>query len=371
MPRLSSAEASCQLASSTRYSLPVLSVTFADLRFRYRQFLIAVVAAGVVFAMAVLMSGLVTGFRVEIRDTINAAGAERWVMSAQSGGRVTSLVTFSEAAVQRVAETPGVTAANGIVFLASEVIRSGSRNVSVNVMGVGAGPLGQPVAQAGHGLSRPGQIVVSTKSDVHLGSTISIGANRFDVVGTIRDRALGAGIPVVYIRLADAQRVLFGGQHVVTAIVTRGVPAQLPSGLIAYRPDVVVSATLETLSSGIASIKTTRVLMWLVAVLIVAALMYVSALQRVRDFAVLKALGSSSATLFGSLCLQAVVVTFLAAIAGVAFAAAMGGVFEQTVQVPASAYYTLPIIAIGVGLIASLIALRRATGADPAAAFGG
>ena len=53
--------------------------------------------------------------------------------------------------------------------------------------------------------------------------------------------------------------------------------------------------------------------MWLVAAIIVAALLYVSALQRVRDFAVLKALGSSSLALFGSLALQAVVVTLLAA----------------------------------------------------------
>jgi putative ABC transport system permease protein len=48
----------------------------------------------------------------------------------------------------------------------------------------------------------------------------------------------------------------------------------------------------------------------------------------------------------------------------------MTGLFQQTVDVPASAYYTLPIIAIGVGVVASLVALRRATGADPVAAFG-
>jgi putative ABC transport system permease protein len=113
------------------------------------------------------------------------------------------------------------------------------------------------------------------------------------------------------------------------------------------------------------------VLMWVVAVIIIAALIYVSALQRVRDFAVLKALGSSSAMLFASLCLQAVLVTLFAAVAAIALSSAMTGIFQQTVDIPANAYYTLPIVAIGVGVGASLVAVRRATGADPAAAFGG
>jgi putative ABC transport system permease protein len=38
--------------------------------------------------------------------------------------------------------------------------------------------------------------------------------------------------------------------------------------------------------------------------------------------------------------------------------------------IPATAYATLPIVAVAVGLLSSLVAVRRATGADPAAAFG-
>lgn len=348
----------------------MLSVTFADLGFRYRQFLIAVVGAGLVLGMAVLLSGLVAGFRVEINDTITAVGADSWLMSAQSDGRVTSVATFPEGQVQRIAALPGVKSANGIAFLSAEVVRSGSRDVTANVMGVGPGRLGQPGAQSGHGLTGPGQMVVSTRSDIALGSMVHLGLMPFRVVGTISDRALGSGIPMVYVDLADAQRALLGGQQVVTAVVTQGVPAQAPTGLIAYTPDEVVTSTLQTLASGIASLQTARLLMWVVAILIIAAFIYVSALQRVGDFAILKALGSSSATLFASLCLQAVVVTLVAAVLSVGLSTAMTGAFAQTVDIPASAYWTLPIIASAVGLVASLVALRRVTGADPAAAFG-
>ena len=43
----------------------MVTVTLADLAYRYRQFLIAVVGAGVVMAMALLMAGLVGGFGAE------------------------------------------------------------------------------------------------------------------------------------------------------------------------------------------------------------------------------------------------------------------------------------------------------------------
>jgi putative ABC transport system permease protein len=196
-----------------------------------------------------------------------------------------------------------------------------------------------------------------------------MGATALRVVGTVSDRTLAAGIPMAYLTLRNAQSALFGGRPVVTAIVTSGVPRSVPAGLEALTARQVEDHTLATLASGVASIKNSRTLMWVVAAIIIAALIYVSALQRVRDFAVLKALGSSSLSLYGSLCLQAVIVTLLAAGLGMILSMFMGGIFSQPVTVPTSAYTTLPIVAAIVGLVASLIALRRATGADPAAAF--
>jgi putative ABC transport system permease protein len=187
----------------------------------------------------------------------------------------------------------------------------------------------------------------------------------------VHDRTLAAGVPIAYITLHDAQQTLLGGQDVVTAVVTRGVPAAVPAGLQTLTPGQIESSTLRSLSGGVQSIKNTRTLMWFIAALIVAALIYVSALQRVRDFAVLKALGSSSAKLFAGLCLQAVVIALLAAGLGTALSTVMTGIFPQRVTVPDTAYETLPLVAVVVGMLASLVALRRATGADPVAAFGG
>jgi len=111
--------------------------------------------------------------------------------------------------------------------------------------------------------------------------------------------------------------------------------------------------------------------MWLIAAVIVAALVYVTALERVRNFAVLKALGASSRLLFAGLAFQAVLVALLAAAIAAVISNFMTGLFAQPVDVPPSAFVVLPISALVVGLLASLAALRRAVSADPAMAFQG
>jgi hypothetical protein len=69
-------------------------VTFADLVYRYRQFLIAVVGAGLVLAMGLLLAGLVGGFSSEIDQTVGAVGAQQWVLSDNANGRIAAVGVF-------------------------------------------------------------------------------------------------------------------------------------------------------------------------------------------------------------------------------------------------------------------------------------
>jgi putative ABC transport system permease protein len=124
------------------------------------------------------------------------------------------------------------------------------------------------------------------------------------------------------------------------------------------------------LKTAVASIDNTRSLMWIIAAVIVAAMLYVAALERKRDFAVLKALGSSSRALFLSLVLEAVIVTLLAALLAEVLASLLTPTFAQPLDITLDARLALPIVALVVGVVASVSALRRVTGADPAAAFG-
>jgi putative ABC transport system permease protein len=349
----------------------VLAVTFADLWFRARQFLIAVVGVGLVLGLALALSGLADGFHAEVAESIDAVGATSWVMSEAAQGRVTAFAAFSAADQQVVAHEPGVRKASAILFAPAQVARmAGSHQpISVHLFGVQRHGLGDPQVASGHALAGANQVVVDSKV-APLGSVLVIGGHRYDVVGTVDNRTLTGGVPLVYMTLAAAQQAVVGGRPLITGLATIGTPAAAPAGLVVLSPPTVVTDTVGQLRTGVQSIDNTRWLMWFIAAAIVASMLYVAALERKRDFAVLKALGASSRTLFLSLVLEAVVVTLLAAVLAEILASFLTRTFAQPVDITLDARLVLPLIAVVVGVVASVTALRRVTGADPATAFG-
>jgi len=128
---------------------------------------------------------------------------------------------------------------------------------------------------------------------------------------------------------------------------------------------------MRPLKVAVGAITVVAFLLWIVAVLIVGSLVYLSALERLRDFAVFKAIGVPTRQILVGLALQAVVVALLAAVVGVILAQLLAPLFPMLVVVPTSAYLVLPVIAIAIGLLASIAGLRRAVAVDPALAFGG
>ncbi|MFZ0248991.1 MAG: ABC transporter permease [Acidimicrobiales bacterium] len=350
----------------------MLAVTFADLWFRARQFLIAVIGVGLVLALALGLSGLADGFHAEVASTVDAVGATSWVMAPSAHGRLTAFAAFPATTATEVAHEPGVRRASAVLLAPQQVVLVNGSPVpqTINLMGVQPGGLGAPQVVSGHGLSGSHQAVVDSKVGAPVGSVLVLGGKPYSVVGTVDDRTLDGGVPLVYMPLATVQQAVLGGRPLVTAVATAGTPTTVPAGLVVLTPTSVVTDTVGALGSAVSSIDNTRTLMWIIAAAIVASMLYVAALERKRDFAVLKALGSSSAALFLSLVLEAVVVTLCAAILAEILSIFMGPLFAQAVDITPGARAVLPLIAVTVGVIASVSALRRVTGADPATAFG-
>jgi putative ABC transport system permease protein len=351
----------------------VFAITVADLVFRARQFLIAVVGVGLVLAMALLLSGLAAGFRSEVQGTVGAVNATQWILSKSAHGRITAFAAFPELDAVSVQGEPGVRSAAPLLVVPFQVAHVGPTFVTSTVIGVVPGRLGDPAVDSGHMLRGPNEVVIDNKLHAALGSDILLGRHALRVVGVTSDRTLTGGMPVIYTTLASAQAVITGGQPLITAVVATSDVSHLkglPSGLVALTPDQVVSDTVGQLATAVASINNTRWLMWAVAIVIVASVLYVAALERRQDFAVLKALGSSSSALFASLLFESVVVTLTATALAEVLVMGIIPLFTQPVDLTPGARATLPVVAIAVGTVASLSALRRVTKADPATAFG-
>src|SRR5580658_3019844 len=132
----------------------MLTITLQDLRFRARQFVIAVVGAGLVFAMTLLLSGMAAGFSVEIDQTVQAMGAQSWVLAAGSVGRIAALSPIPASAVSAVAHAPGVRQADPVIVVPQAAQISGRPAQSVNLIGYRPGGLGGPDGTiAGQGLA--------------------------------------------------------------------------------------------------------------------------------------------------------------------------------------------------------------------------
>jgi putative ABC transport system permease protein len=204
-----------------------------------------------------------------------------------------------------------------------------------------------------------------------MGKTLSIGNQPFRIVGRTSGLTFLAGTPTVFISLDDAQRLAFGAQKLATSVATLGVPKRVPPGTRAMSNAAVVSDLRRPLTQATKTINFFCVLLWIVAAGIIGSIVYLQAIERVRDFAVLKATGTTNMSLLVGLAFQAVVLSLLSAVAAVVLATLLAPLLAMPAEISRGAYTLLPIIAVVVGLLASLAGLRRAVGVDPALAFGG
>jgi putative ABC transport system permease protein len=339
-----------------------------DMQWRRRRFMIGIAGAAVVFAMALLLSGLSAGFRAEPRRTMEGLGGDGWVMEKGATGPVTSVSPLAADVVDAVRATPGVTRADGLVM--SRVAVSSTRRM-VMLFGHAPGGVGAPPVVEGRAATGPGEVVVDRSLDADIGDTVVFSGQALRVVGHTSGRTLLSGNPDVFVTIDQARAIAFKGLPLVNAVLIEGRPtAPLPSGTKLLSTSDVVADALEPMIKPIQAVDVIRNLLWLVAVIIIGSIVYLTALERMRDFAVLKAVGASSSALAGGLALQAVLLSMVAAVLAAVLATLLEPLFPLPVVISRLALVSLPAVAVFVGLLASLAGLRRVTGSDPTAAFG-
>ena len=340
-----------------------------DLQYRRRRFLIAVVATSVVFSMTVLMSGLSNGLDAETERIVSSFHADSWVVADGASGPFTATRFISADDVARVREADGVRAAAAMLVARATVGTDPVKDV--NLLGYEPGGAGAPEITEGRAARAPGEVVLDDHAANGVGDRIRLSGRTERVVGTTGDLRYNFGVNTVFMPLAAAQDLAFSGQPLASAIVVRGRPSAPLAGLKVLANDDVEQDLRRPAKSGKSTIDIINVLLWFVAAGIIASIVYLTALERTRDFAVLKATGASNATLFAALLLQSIVLSAAAAVVAVGLALLLAPLFPFRMAVDASSYVLLAVIAVVVGTLASLAGLRRAVGVDPALAFGG
>ncbi len=353
-----------------RMCLPMLITGFRDMQWRLRRFIIAAVGTGLVFALTLILTGLTHGFRVEAQRVVDSLGIDAYLIETGAVGPFMGSSRFPEAETQAIARLPGVESAIPVVY-GNTILQDRRSPQNVNVYGVPEHGLGMPPMAAGRAPSNPGEVAMSNTLGRPIGDKVEVGSEVLRIVGLVDNSTTLAGQPNAFLTVAGAQQLMFSKQPVVSAIGLRGTPKQIPAGYRIVDRHAAVDDMIRPLHGAHLAMSYMAILLWAVAALIVGSLIYLSALERTRDFAVFKALGVASHSVLAGLALQAVLVALVAAVLGGLLAVVIGPLFPMLVALTTSTYLSLVATAVVIGLLASLAGLRRAVAVDPALAFGG
>jgi putative ABC transport system permease protein len=340
-----------------------------DLQWGRRRFAIGVIATALVFALGLLMSGVSASFDNEVRRTVGSFDADSWLVREKSFGPFTGPATIPASSAASVRDLPGVRRADPVAVLRATTETPARGNV--NLIGVVPGGVGAPQGWQGRMLARGGAAVADESLGLAVGDRLDLNGAGFRVGAVTTGMTYFAGIPTVVVSLRDAQRLGLGGRDLATALVTEGRPAAAPRGLAMLGNAEVEEDLGRPVRQAKQTIALIRLLLWVVAAGIIGAVVYLSVLERIRDLAAMKAIGVATSHLVAGLVLQAGILSLLAALLSVGLEEAIAPAVAMSVEVPTLTFLTLPIVAVLVGIVASLIGLRRAVAVDPALAFAG
>jgi putative ABC transport system permease protein len=331
-----------------------------DLQWRRKRFVIAIFATALVFSMTLVLSGVSESFPREVNSLVSAIGGESYLAASGEAG------PFTSTAIVAVEKAPH---AAPLMFW-SAAVRLRESIKQVGLVGLPAGwPL--PVVE-GRTSARGGEVVADQSSGLRLGDLLPLGTARYSVVGLMRGRTLFGGQALIVLTIEDAQRRLAGGASITRAFVERTTPVGPPPDGLTRFSRAEASADLERpMQTATRSIAFIEVLLWLVAACIIGSVVFLSALERTRDFAIFKATGVKAWQMGAGLAMQAVILAVLASFLSIGIALLLAPLFPMSVSIPLSASVTLPALAVVIGVVASIAGMRRTATVDPATAFGG
>jgi putative ABC transport system permease protein len=355
-----------------------------------------ITVAGVAFAVTLVLVqvGLFMGLLAKATVTIENARADIWVTSKNTPN-VDFAHTFPETSVLRVRGIPGVERADNLLIQFMNIqLPNGAEegclvyalddftawNLPWNVQGADVGDL-----------RRGRNLLMDVSAErrfgpFHVGEYREILHRRFKIIGTTTGAASFTTAPIVFMDFRNAQELLEtvqGRTHYVLVKVAPGADVQtvaaeirrrLPYNDVHTRLDwAAKSRTYWVVSTGLGmNMGITVFLGILVGIVVVAQTLYTSAVEHVKEFGTVKAIGGSNWDIYRILGEQAVI----AAVVGFA----LGGVLSFAMRPLLAKLYLNVLVSpmfaasVFVGTVAmclgaAMLSFRRVAGIDPALVF--
>ncbi len=399
----------------------MISLAGRDILHAWGKFLFTGIGLGLLIGVTLTMAGVYRGMVDDGKALLDNSGADLWIVQKDTLGPYAEASSVQDDLYRGILVMPGVAMAANVTYLTMQ-IRKGEADVRAMVVGISPGTAGTPGWPPhlidGRQITRSHyEAVADVASGFRIGDRIRIRRNEYTVVGLTRRMVSSSGDPMVFIPLKDAQEAQFLKDNDAILQSRRrnaenpafnrpGVPGLLDSVIASQSSNPYVNAVLVTLKQGhqaddvAASIRRWKrvtaytrpqmegiligkliatsarqigmflVILAVVSATIVAFIIYSLTMDKIREIAVLKLIGTRNRTIAAMIMQQAVVLGVIGFVVGKITATFAAPLFPKYVLlIPADSIAGFFAV-LGICVLASLVAIRMALKVDPAEAIG-
>ena len=399
----------------------MISLAGRDILHAWGKFVFTGVGLGLLIGVTLTMAGVYRGMVDDATVLLDSSGADLWVVQKDTLGPYAESSSVPDDLWRSLQTMPGVAQASTVTYLTMQV-RKADEDVRALVVGIAAGgpgtPAWPPQLVAGRQITRGHyEAVADLATGFQLGDVLKIRRNPYTVVGLTRRMVSSSGDPMVFIALKDAQEAQFLKDNDAILMQRRrseanpafnlpGVPGLLDAVIDSQTTNNYVNAVLLRLRPGFSAqdvaepirrwnrltvydrgqmegilvgklIATSArqigmflVILAVVSAAIVAFIIYSLTMDKIREIAVLKLIGTRNRTIAWMILQQALVLGVIGFVVGkisVTFAAPLFPKYVLLMPID-SAMGFLAVLLICV--LASIVAIRLALQVDPAEAIG-
>ncbi|GAB1385391.1 ABC transporter permease [Melaminivora sp.] len=401
----------------------MISLAGRDILHSWGKFVFTGMGLGLLIGVTLIMAGVYRGMVDDGQALLDNSGADLWVVQQDTLGPYAESSSLPDDAWRRLRALPGVVQASNVTYFTMQV-RQAERDLRAMVVGITPGPSWGAPGWPGHLLAGRHitrghyEAVADSATGLALGDSIQIRRHRFTVVGLTRRMVSASGDPMIFIPLKDAQQAQFlkdndaiWHQRARTAanpVFNRpGVPGLLQAINASQTSSTSVNAVLvrldraanlqavaqaigrdlrltaytreqmqQVLLSKLIATSARQIGMFLailalVSAAIVAFIIYTLTMDKLREIAVLKLIGTSNRTIAAMILQQALALGVIGFAVGKISATFFAPLFPKYVLlVPQDAITGLVLVML-ICALASVVAIRVALRIDPAQAIGG
>jgi putative ABC transport system permease protein len=400
----------------------MISLAGRDILHAWGKFIFTGFGLGLLIGVTLTMAGLYRGMVEDGKVLLDNSGADLWVVQQGTLGPYAESSSVPDDLWRSIHAMPGVAQTANVTYLTMQVGR-GERDVRAMVVGVTAGQPGDPgwppQLVGGRQITRGHyEAVADLASGFQLGDVLRIRRNQYTVVGLTRRMVSSSGDPMVFIPLKDAQEAQFlkdndailmqrrrteanpafnrpGVPGLVDAVVASQTSnSQVNAVLVRLRPGVPPQevadpirrwkrmtvydrAQMEEILVGKLIATSARQIGMFLAILsvvsaaIVAFIIYTLTMDKIREIAVLKLIGTRNRTIAWMILQQALVLGVIGFVVGKISATFAAPVFPKYVLLVPGDTVIGFFAVLTICVLASLVAIRMALKVDPAEAIGG